>query len=148
VSETVSESATETLALEQFPEKLAVVRLGPGAEVPGWAESSSLFSITATARETSIVCAARSVPRKAQQAGPFIAFAVQGPLDFSLTGILATLLQPLADAEISVFTIATFDTDWILVPLDDAERAAEEWRRRGHAVAPAVPVTPEEQKES
>ena len=39
--------------LQQFPEKLAVVRLPPGAEIPPWAESSSLFSITATATETS-----------------------------------------------------------------------------------------------
>jgi uncharacterized protein len=126
--------------LEQFPETLAVVRLAPGAEIPSWAESSSLFSITATARETSLVCARRSVPKKAQQAGPFTAFAVEGPLDFSLTGILSTLLQPLADAEISVFTISTFDTDWVLVPVNDADRAAEEWRRRGHDVAPAIPV--------
>ena len=122
----------ETLALEQFPEKLAVVRLGPGAEVPGWAESSSLFSITATARETSVVCATRSVPKKAQQAGPFTAFAVQGPLDFSLTGILAALLVPLAEAEISVFTISTFDTDWILVP-----RRRRRPRRRGVATTRA-----------
>jgi hypothetical protein len=136
----VSSAPAEPLTLERFPEKLAVVRLGPGAEVPAWAESSSLFSVTATARETSVVCATRSVPRKAQQAGPFTAFAVQGPLDFSLTGILSALLQPLADERISVFTISTFDTDWILVPLDDADRAAEEWRRRGHTVAPAVPV--------
>jgi hypothetical protein len=135
-----------TLTLEQFPEKLAVVRLGPGAEVPAWAESSSLFSITATATETSLVCAARSVPRKARQAGPFTAFAVQGPLDFALTGVLVGLLQPLADAGISVFTIATFDTDWVLVPVGDADRAAEEWRRSGHEVVPATPVTPEESK--
>ena len=145
----MSESASEkSLKLEQFPETLAVVRLAPGAEIPAWAESSSLFSITATARETSLVCARRSVPKKAQQAGPFTAFAVEGPLDFSLTGILATLLQPLADAGISVFTISTFDTDWILVPVGDADRAAEEWRRRGHDVAPAVPVTSKEQKNS
>ena len=130
-----------TYSLEQFPEKLAVVRLGAGTDVPAWAESSSLFSITATARETSLVCARRSVPRKAQQAGPFTAFAVEGPLDFTLTGILAELLQPLAEAEISVFTISTFDTDWVLVPAEDADRAAEEWRRHGHTVAPAVPVT-------
>ena len=135
------------MKLEQFPETLAVVRLAPGAEIPTWAESSSLFSITATARETSLVCARRSVPKKAQQAGPFTAFAVEGPLDFSLTGILATLLQPLADAEISVFTISTFDTDWILVAVGDAERAAEEWRRRGHDVVAATPVTRKEQKQ-
>jgi hypothetical protein len=130
----------QTFTLEQFPEKLAVVRLGPGAEVPSWAESSSLFSVTATALETSVVCAMRSVPKKAKQAGPFIAFAVKGPLDFALTGVLATLLQPLAVAEISVFTISTFDTDWVLVPINDAARAAEEWRRSGHEVALAVPV--------
>jgi hypothetical protein len=131
-----------TFVLEQFPEKIAVVRLPPGAEVPSWAESSSLFSITATARETSLVCAARSVPKKVQQAGPFTAFAVQGPLDLALTGVLARLLEPLADAEISVFTISTFDTDWVLVPIGLAAKAAEEWRRSGHEVVPAVPVTP------
>ena len=128
--------------LEQFPERLAVVRLGPGSDLPGWAESSSVMSITATARETSVVCAARSVPRKARQEGPFAAFAVAGPLDFALTGVLATLLTPLADAEISVFTISTFDTDWILVPFERAEDAAEAWRRHGHQVEPAIPVEP------
>jgi uncharacterized protein len=134
----------QTFTLEQFPEKLAVVRLGPGAEVPAWAESSSLFSITATALETSVVCAMRSVPRKAKHAGPFIAFAVKGPLDLALTGVLASLLRPLAEARISVFSLSTFDTDWVLVPVADAERVAEEWRRSGHEVIPAVPVTSQE----
>lgn len=130
--------------IEQFPESLAVVRLGPGADVPAWAESSSLFSVTATARETSIVCAGRNVPRKARQEGPFTGFAVRGPLDFALTGVLVELLTPLAEAGISVFTVSTFDTDWVLVARERAGDAAEEWRRRGHTVAPAVPVTPEE----
>jgi hypothetical protein len=135
---------SETYSLERFPERLAVVRLGPGAEVPAWAESSSLFSITATATETSLVCARRNVPKKVRQAGPFAAFAVTGPLDFALTGVLATLLQPLAEAEISVFTISTYDTDWILVPFEKAEDAAEEWRRRGHTVTEAIPIYPKD----
>ena len=128
------------MKLSRYPETLAVVKLPPGAEVPQWAESSSIFSITATASETSIVCAARSVPRKSQHQRPFTAFEVEGPLDFALTGILSRLLQPLADSEISVFTLSTFDTDWILVPGDDADRAEEEWRRSGHTVEPAVPT--------
>ena len=74
------------------------------------------------------------MPKKVQQAGPFTAFAVEGPLDFSLTGILAELLLPLAEAEISVFTISTFDTDWVLVPVNDADRAAELVRGDGHRV--------------
>jgi hypothetical protein len=128
--------------LQRYPETLAVVRLGPGSEVPAWAESSSVFSITATATETSVVCAARSVPTKAVAQRPFTAFEVEGPLDFSLTGILAGLLVPLAEAGISVFSLSTFDTDWLLVPGDDADRAAEAWRAAGHEVVTAVPVVP------
>jgi len=130
------------MKLARYPETLAVVRLGPGAEVPAWAESSSIFSVTATAAETSVVCAARSVPKKSVHQRPFTAFEVEGPLDFALTGVLAELLAPLAAAEISVFTLSTYDTDWILVPGDDADRAEEEWRRSGHEVTPAVPATP------
>jgi uncharacterized protein len=126
--------------LSRYPETLAVVKLGPGAEVPAWAESSSIFSVTATATETSVVCAARNVPKKSVHQRPFTAFEVEGPLDFSLTGVLAHLLAPLAEAEVSVFTLSTYDTDWILVPGDDADRAAEEWRRSGHTVEPATPA--------
>ncbi len=123
--------------LLQHAEELAVVRLGPGADIPAWAASGSLFSVTATAAETSLVCGRAGVPRKARQEGPFTAFAVEGPLDFALTGVLSTLLKPLAESEIPVFTISTFDTDWVLVPADRAESAAEEWRRSGHTVRAA-----------
>jgi hypothetical protein len=143
VSGSADAAGGTTYSLDRFPETLAVVRLAPGAEVPAWAESSSVFSVTATATETSLVCAARSVPTKARSRKPFTAFAVQGTLDFALTGVLAGLLEPLADEAISVFTLSTFDTDWILVPADRADDAAEAWRRRGHTVADAVPVTPE-----
>ena len=129
------------MKLSRYPETLAVVKLPPGAEVPAWAESSSIFSVTATATETSVVCAARSVPKKSVHQRPFTAFEVEGPLDFALTGILSTLLAPLAEAGVSVFTLSTYDTDWILVPGGDADRAEEEWRRSGHTVEPAVPIT-------
>ena len=132
-------SAESSYVLHRFPETLAVVGMPAGTEVPSWAESSSVFSVTATAGETSIVCARRSVPKKVKQAGPFTAFQVQGPLDLALTGVLSSLLAPLAEAEISVFTISTFDTDWILVPQERADDATEEWRRRGHTVDQAVP---------
>jgi uncharacterized protein len=135
VSPEVGEAAVHTL--HRYPEKLVVASLPAGAEVPGWAESASLFSISATATETTIVCAGRSVPKKVKQEGPFTAFAVEGPLDFALTGVLHALLEPLAEARISVFAISTYPTDWILVPTERADAAAEEWRRRGHTVVPA-----------
>jgi len=43
------------------------------------------------------------------------AFQVAGKLEFSATGILASILNPLAEAGISIFAISTFDTDYILV---------------------------------
>jgi hypothetical protein len=124
------------LALVRLPEHLAVVRLGPGTDIPAWATSATLFSVTATADETSIVCARAGVPRKARQEGPFVAFRVDGTLDFALTGVLHGLLAPLAEEGVSVFAQSTFDTDWILVPVADADRAAEAWRRSGVEVRP------------
>lgn len=135
-------TASQVFSLEQFPEKLAVVKLPPGAEIPEWTESSSILSITATATETSLVCAGRSVPTKVVAVRGLTAFAVQGTLDPTLIGVLVELLTPLAEAEIPVFTLSTYTTDWILIPMTEAERAAEAWRRRGHTVVLAVPVKP------
>jgi hypothetical protein len=135
-----------TRALLRYDEPLVVVRLGPGADIPSWASSGTLLSITATATETSLVCGAAGVPRKAKPRGPWTAFAVEGVLDLGLTGVLHELLAPLAEAEIPVFTVATFDTDWILVPAGDADRAAEEWRRRGTDVRPATTIESEGQE--
>jgi hypothetical protein len=132
----VTDNAT-TYTLLQYPEKLVVASLPAGADIPAWAESATLFSISATATETTVVCAGRSVPKKVRHEGPFTAYAVQGPLDFALTGVLHALLGPLAEAEISVFVVSTYPTDWILVPTGRADAAAEEWRRRGHTVTTA-----------
>ena len=60
-----------------------------------------------------------------------------GALDLALVGILHRLLGPLAEAGISVFTQSTYDTDWLLVPVDDADRAVEAWRRSGVEVRDA-----------
>jgi uncharacterized protein len=131
-----------TYTLHRYPEKLVVAGLPPGSEVPAWAESASLFSISATATETTIVCAGRSVPKKVRQEGPFTAFAVEGPLDFALTRVLHALLAPLAEAGTSVFTISTYPTDWILVRTGEADTAQDAWRRRGHTVIPAPVARP------
>ncbi|MCR1781414.1 ACT domain-containing protein [Nocardioides carbamazepini] len=140
MTEQTEQTEQQTFSIARYPETLAVVRLAPGAEIPEWAESSSIFSITATAAETSLVCAGRSVPKKARHQKPLTAFCVDGALDLSAVGILVRLLTPLAEAEIPVFTLSTFDTDWVLVPTGMADRAEEAWRRSGHTVAPAVPV--------
>ena len=126
--------------LVRHPDALAVVRLGPGSDIPTWATSSTLFSVTATAAETSIVCHASTVPTKVRREGPFVAYEVAGPLDLGLTGVLSSLLAPLAEAQISVFTISTFDTDWILIRSDRADEADAAWLASGHTIETKEPT--------
>lgn len=140
----MTDPTASTLTLAQYPETLAVVRFGPGTDVPGWAESSSLFGVLATAVETSVVCAARNVPGKARARRPLVGFALvpSDAEDAPALGasVLVELLAPLAEAGHKVEVFSTHDTVWLLVHKNDAEQVAEEWRRRGVRVAPALAV--------
>ncbi len=82
------------------------------------------------------MCHASTVPAKARRLGPFVAFEVDGPLDISKTGVLHALLAPLAQAGVSVFTLSTYDTDWILVRAGQADQAEGAWGAAGHTVHP------------
>jgi uncharacterized protein len=143
LAEAVPAWQSQTFTLAEYPEKLAIVKLAPGAEVPQWAESSSIFSVTATATETSLICAGRSVPTKTPSIRPLIAFRITGEIAEGAVGVLANLLVPLAEIGVPAYTFSTYETDWVMVRVVDKEKAAEEWRRRGHTVAAAVPITPQ-----
>jgi hypothetical protein len=60
--------------------------------------------------------------------------AVAATLDFTQTGIIAQLAQPLADAGISIFGISTYDTDHILVRATDLEAASAALEAAGHTI--------------
>jgi len=62
------------------------------------------------------------------------ALEVAGPLDFSMVGVMAALTAPLADVDVSVFVVSTYDTDYVLVHAAALERALEALRAAGHTV--------------
>jgi len=112
------------LVMSTLAGQLAVFRLPGDAAVPEWAMQGAFSSITRTPHELSIVTSIAAVPADAQRtSGPWTAFMVHGPLDFALTGILSRIAAPLARAGVSIFAISTYDTDYVLVPSADAERA-------------------------
>ncbi|MGM0689832.1 MAG: ACT domain-containing protein [Bacillota bacterium] len=112
------------LVLTTLPEKLGVCQLTRGFPIPDWLfECDYFYSITVTADEISIICREDLIPADCPSEKGFRAFKVEGPLEFSLTGILASLLVPLAAAEISVFTISTYDTDYIMVKEENLDKA-------------------------
>ncbi len=113
---------------------LSVCRLDPSEPIPGWALPAAFLSVTRTADELSIVCPTGSVPAGVRSVGPWRALKVEGPLDFSLTGILAGLSAALSDAGVSIFAISTFDTDYILVREETLGAAIQALRGAGYRV--------------
>ena len=113
------------LTLEILEQEAAVVRLAAWAELPVWFDwrARTIASVTRTVNETSIVFPAASVPEDDQAERGWRMIKVRGPLPFSLTGILLSILTPLAAAEISIFALSTYDTDYVLVRSADMTRA-------------------------
>ena len=123
-----------SLVLTILPFPLAVCRLEASCNIPAWAAAGPFFAITRTSEELSIVCEERLVPEGTRLEGGWRALKVEGPLDFSLTGILARLAAVLAQAEVSIFAISTFDTDYILVRQERLSAAADALRNAGYMV--------------
>ena len=116
-------------------ERLTVCRLAPDAAIPAWATGAGSFvSITRTTEELSIVCRESAAPAGIKQEPGWCAFKVEGPLDFGLTGVLASLAAPLAQAEISFFSLATFNTDYVLVKDAKIAEAVKVLQAAGHTV--------------
>jgi hypothetical protein len=124
-----------TLDLVLLPATFAVARLAHGTRVPAWALHGELTSITRTPEELSIVCAADAVPADARAERGWRAIRVAGTIDFALTGILASVLAPLAAAGISIFAVSTFDTDYVLVREAALDRALAALSGAGHRIA-------------
>ncbi len=114
-----------TLELALLPDALAICRLDPATPLPPWAQEGAFHSITRTVHELSVVCAEHLVPGNVRCERGWRCLAVNGPLDFTLTGVLAGLAAPLAEAGISIITISTFDTDYLLVKQPYLQQALE-----------------------
>ena len=122
------------LSLKIMPERLAVCRLSPDAVLPQWAMSGTFRSVTWTPDETSIVCEESAVPKEVESERGWRCFMVEGPLDFGLTGILLMIAAPLAKARISIFSISTFDTDYVLVKDASFLEAKKVLAASGHSI--------------
>ncbi len=111
-----------------------VCRLDKDRTIPDWAKESEFFSITKTRSELSLVCSQQNIPEDITCEKGWRVLKVEGTLDFSLTGILASISGTLAAEDISIFAISTYDTDYILVKEAALDRAVEALRKAGHAV--------------
>lgn len=124
----------QTWNLECLRSKLSVCRATADSAVPQIVLQAPFYAVTRTDDELSFL-----VPEECAQSDwrcehGWRAIKVAGPLDFSLTGVLAALSAPLADAKISIFAISTFDTDYILVKEEMLAQACSALKQQGHNI--------------
>ena len=121
------------LTFTLLPDLYAIARLDGSAAIPKW-PAGDFVSITRTRDELSIVCRDDAVPRNVRADRGWRCLALHGPFALDVTGVAAEFTRVLAAAGVSVFVIATFETDYVLVPDRAIERAVAALRAAAHAV--------------
>jgi uncharacterized protein len=126
-----------TLKFHTLSGLYAVVRQSADAPLPTWAAHGAFTSITRTADELSIVCPAENLPNEIGPDLRWVCLKLEGPFDFSLTGVLLSFISPLSGNGVPIFAISTFDTDYVLIPQEHAARATELLQQAGHQLMKA-----------
>ncbi len=122
------------LALTLEPGAYAICRLAPLDPLPPWALAAAFYSITRTSDEMSVVVPESVVPRDVVASRGWWMIRFAGPMPLDQTGILASVIGPLAAARVSVLSVATYDTDYVLVPADQRGAALKVLEAAGHTL--------------
>lgn len=127
-------TASRRFELTLLPERFAISQLAANAPVPEWATQGSFFSVTRTRDELSVVCDHGRVPAGVRSQLGWSVLKVHGPFDLTETGVLSSLASCLAEAKLCLFTISTFDTDYLLVASETLSAAVSALERAGHKI--------------
>jgi len=124
-----------SLPLRALAAPLALCRFPASDAIPEWTTLARTFlTISRTPTELSIVADESVVPEGIDAQRGFRALRVEGPLPLDLIGIFAAIASPLAAANVPIFPIATYDTDYVLVAENNFERAVAALEAAGHRV--------------
>ena len=124
------------MKLKILDSTFSVMKFPPAETIPLWALHCDVFSITRTDEELSVVCPSEYLPINEQMKeveNDWKCIKVEGVLDFSLTGILSSLANTLAENKISIFAISTFNKDYLLVKCQSIEKAIIVLENEGHS---------------
>lgn len=120
------------MQLKALPFEISVCQLKPGVK---FEKFSGFYCLAQTHDEVSLVCQTVDVPKDTlKREDGWMAFYIEGTLDFSLVGIMAKISGLLAQAEISIFAISTFNTDYFLVKKEFYAKAKHVLHRAGYTI--------------
>lgn len=97
----------------------AICRLNSDDDIPEWINKKAFYSITKTSEELSILCLQENIPAEIKCEKDWKILKIDSKLDFSIVGVISELSKILAQNNISIFVISTFDTDYICVKEKD-----------------------------
>jgi hypothetical protein len=101
--------------------------------LPEWIYLSEFYSITLTKDELSVVAVQNDfISEEIACNKDWRVLKVEGPLDFSLVGILANITNIFKEKKISVFIISTYDTDYVLVKQKNLNTGIKTLKANGH----------------
>jgi hypothetical protein len=114
----------------------SIYRLDKDSSIPDWTHKSDFYSITRTNEELSVVC--KHVDIKLVENviidKHWRIFKINGPLDLSQVGIIAHISDLFKKQNISIYPIATYDTDYILIKDNNTYKAIKILENEGHKV--------------
>lgn len=122
------------MKLDLLEERYSVALLDPGDLIPEWIQGPGIRSTTYSESELSIVCPQNRVPDGIQHEPGWCALRIQGPLAFDQVGILYRLLEPLANAQVPVFVLSTFLTDYLFIQDKYLPSATHVLQEAGHII--------------
>ena len=109
------------MTLQALPQSLTVCKIPSLNEID---LTKEIFFIAKTDEEISLVCETCCVPSNtSHREDSWRAFRIQGVLDFSLIGILSKITAILAENQIGIFAVSTYNTDYILVKEENFEKS-------------------------
>jgi len=132
-----------SLPLALLDERFAVCRMNPNERPPAWVLDlpGQIVALIRTPSEMCILCDEADVPRSATAVEKgFRAFRLEGTIPHAVSGVLKQLTTPLADAGISVFSLFTYDTNYLLIKDADVGRAAAALEKAGFSVTASATV--------
>ena len=121
------------LTLKLLPATYVIWQLPSDAPTPD-IDASTFTAVIRTTDELSGVCEADHVPAGATIDAGWRCLQFIGPFDLTLTGIMVLVATPLAHASVPIFTLATYNTDYILVPQARLTDACHAIQQAGHVI--------------
>ena len=123
------------LDIRLLPERFALCRMDADTPAPAWMQRGAFGAFIRTPDGVSIVCPERDAPSRVKKVTGWRALRLGGMIDHTgESGVLLTVVEPLARAGVSVFPITTSDAGYLLVHDPQVEKALTTLRAWGHSV--------------